>query len=383
MDEMNLQQIIERLAALEVEVREATDIEIVNAGIEEKKNLLTRKVELEALEARKQTAKDLNEGKIEGRKFDFINNQEDKKMEVRYDSASKEYRNAYLKNLKGNELTVEERAAITAVTVVPTATVNRIIEKLEQTSAIYNRITVTGFPNKLSFPVEGTKNDAAWVAMATASTDGVDTFGEVSLTAFKLIKTIEINADTEAMSIDAFESFIVNQLVKKMNKAVENAVLNGTGTNQPTGLLKAGEITEVGTFTKAAMKYKDLTTLLSKLPTPYHNDAVIVMPRALFFGEVLGMETTTGEPVAVADVQSPAKFNVLGYPVIINDFMPTDTILFGDLSYYYYNWAKQIEISKDASVGFRTGSTVYRALALADGKKALAEAFVVYTRALA
>jgi hypothetical protein len=121
MDEMNLQQITERLAALEIEVRDATDIEVVNKGIEEKKGLLERKVELEALESRKQTAKDLNDGKIEGRKIDFMNPQEDKKMEVRYDSASKEYRSAFLKNLIGAEMTVEERAAFTHTTANTTA----------------------------------------------------------------------------------------------------------------------------------------------------------------------------------------------------------------------------------------------------------------------
>ena len=107
------------------------------------------------------------------------------------------------------------------------------------------------------------------------------------------------------------------------------------------------------------------------------------MPRALFYGEVLGMETTTGDRVVVGDAQSPAKFNILGYPVIVDDYMAADTVLFGDLSYYHLNWAKEVEVSADSSVAFRTGSTVYRALALVDGKKTLADAFVKYTRATA
>lgn len=296
---------------------------------------------------------------------------------------SKEYRRAYLLNLQGKPLSVEERAAITASSVIPTETMNKIVEKLEQTSALYNRITVTEIPGNVTYPRENAKNDAAWVAMATAATDSTDSFDSVSLSAYKLIKTIEIGADVSAMSIDAFESYIVNALAKKMNKAIENAIINGTGTNQPTGLLASGQITNTGTFTKAKMKYGDLMAIIGALPTEYHNNACFVMPRVLFFNDVAGIETTTGAPAIVMDPQSPAKFNVLGYPVIIDDCMAADTIIFGDMSYYALNWAKPIEIKSDDSVAFRTGSTVYRAMALADGKPLLAEAFVKYTRAAA
>lgn len=296
---------------------------------------------------------------------------------------SKEYRRAYLLNLQGKPLSVEERAVITASSVIPTETINKIVEKLEQTSALYNRITVTEIPGNVTYPRENAKNDAAWVAMATAATDSADSFDSVSLSAYKLIKTIEIGADVSAMSIDAFESYIVNALAKKMNKAIENAIINGTGTNQPTGLLASGQITNTGTFTKAKMKYGDLMAIIGALPTEYHNNACFVMPRVLFFNDVAGIETTTGAPAIVMDPQSPAKFNVLGYPVIIDDCMAADTIIFGDMSYYALNWAKPIEIKSDDSVAFRTGSTVYRAMALADGKPLLAEAFVKYTRAAA
>ena len=51
-----LKEIIERLAALDIEVREATDIKTVEDLGVEKKELLERKVELEALETRKQNA---------------------------------------------------------------------------------------------------------------------------------------------------------------------------------------------------------------------------------------------------------------------------------------------------------------------------------------
>lgn len=291
-----------------------------------------------------------------------------------------EYREVYFKQLQGKELNVEERALMTASAAIPTATLNKIVEKLEQTSALYARITKTFIPSNISLPVENAKDDAAWVSMGTAAADAGDSLGAVTLAAYKLIKTLEIGADVDKMSIDAFEAFIVAALVKKINKAIENSILNGTGSAQPTGLLKVGEVTEIVEYTKVSMTYKDILAIMAALPTEYHSNAAFTMPRKLFFEEVLGMTTTAGEKITVADVQSPAKFNILGYPVIINDRMSVDTVLFGDFEYYHMNFPADIEIGWDKSVGFRTGSKVYRALVLADGKKTLAEAFVKATR---
>ena len=94
-------------------------------------------------------------------------------------------------------------------------------------------------------------------------------------------------------------------------------------------------------------------------------------------------EDTAGNRVVVADAQSPAKFNVLGFPVIVDDNMAEDTIVFGDFKAYKFNFAADPTVESDASVGFRSGSVVYRAMALADGKLADKTALCKYTRATA
>lgn len=377
---MNLEQVTARLAELDEEVRSANDIDTVNKATNEKKDLLERKAELEELEQRKQNALGINEGMIMANNIDKRNG-EMKMEKLDYNVEPAEYRSAYLRDLQGKELNVEERAAITGTAVIPTQTMNMIVGKLEANPLI-NAIDLTYIPSNISYPVEGTVNDASWVAMGTASTDSVDTITSVALGAYKLIKTIEITADISAMSIDAFETWLVDRLYKKLDKAVDAAILVGTGSNQATGILKAGEITNTGTYTKAAMVFKDVTKIIAKVPTQYLSNASFVMPRTLFYGEVLGMTDTTGNRVVVADAQSPAKFNILGYPVIVDDNCTADTVVFGDLKECYkFNFAQSPEVKSDESAGFRTGSTVYRAMALADGKPVNKDAVTVFTRA--
>lgn len=306
--------------------------------------------------------------------------EEDNNMENRtFAIGSAEYREAYLMNLQGRELNAEQRAAVNASAAIPTQTMNQIYGYLED-SPILSRVDLTYIPGNVTLPVEGTNADASWVDMATASTDSSDTVDSISLAAYKLIKTVEITADIESMAIDAFESWLVRNLGAKIEKALDAAVFNGTGSKQATGILKTIS-TATGTFTKAKAKYSDLINIIAALPSGPAKNATFAMPRKLFFTDVIGIEDQSGQPVCHVDVESPAKYNILGYHVVLDDNIPVDNILFGDFKAYKLNIAKAPTVASDDSVGFRSGSRVYRAMALADGKLALASAFVRYTRA--
>ena len=139
LDEMNLEAVVGELAKLDEEVRNATDAEFVIKAAETKKDLLTRKNELEDLEQRKQAALDITVQKVEPviietrkeTKMDF------EKMTPEEIRATEEYRNAFLKSLQGRKLNdVEKRtnemASTDAVGVIPTMTQERIFNKLKE-----------------------------------------------------------------------------------------------------------------------------------------------------------------------------------------------------------------------------------------------------------
>lgn len=292
---------------------------------------------------------------------------------------SAEYRTAWLKNLQGAQLSIEERAAMTAGAAIPTETMNMIVHRLELVP-ILAAIDITYIPGNVTYPAEKTVNAANWVDMATAATDSADALEAVTLSAYKLIKTVEITADVRAMAVPAFEAWLVSRLANKIEVALSNAAFQGDGSNKATGILKAGVITNTGTWTGTGMTYADLLKIIAALPTQYHPFASFATTRAVFFGQILGMKTDGGDKVVVADVQSPAKFNILGYPVIVDDNCKADTVIFGDFKGYKMNLASPIEVKSDESVAFRTGSTVWRAMCLADGKVADKNAFTVFTK---
>ena len=312
------------------------------------------------------------------KKVEMINVKEVEKMEV---NATPEYRNAFLRKLQGKELTQQENVLVTATGTIPTQTMDKVVELMEHIAPILQKVDLSFIPSYLSIPVEDTVNDASWVAMGTASTDSADVLTTISLSAYKLIKTVEIGADVQMMAIDAFESYLVGKLANKMAKALENAIINGTGASQPTGLLKAGVITNTGTFTKLGMTYADILAIIADLPDhAYRVGASFIMPSALFYSDVLPALTDKGSGL---DVQAVEKMQVLGYDVVLCDRVAANTIVFGNLKNYAMNIADAVKIESDKSVAFRTGSTVYRAMALVDGKPLNVAAFNSYTRALA
>jgi len=291
----------------------------------------------------------------------FKPEEEEKKM---FGVDSKEYRNAYLKNLQGKPLTAEERAAVTATAAIPQETMNKIWGKAKL-YPLLDAVDVMHVPGTVILPVEGTVNPAAVVAMGTAANDSADTISPVSLGVYKIIKTLEITADVEAMAVDAFEDWLVDRLSNQIFRKVTALIAAGTGTNEATGL---NTITATGSYTKAAMTYSDLLAIVAALPTEYNPGAKFVMSRANFFTNVLNIQTTQKQPVVVADPQAPAKFSILGYEVILEDTLG-DSIIFGDLKEaYVWNFGKDVSIDRDESVGFRTGSVVYRGMCLGDGK---------------
>lgn len=359
---MRIDEINVRLAAIESEIDGATG-EVLTALETETADLMAERQQLlSEVQTRQQLRQNIAAGIVSGKIIE--NNKEENIMENRtFAIDTAEYREAFLMNLQGKELNAEQRAAVTASAAIPAQTMNKIVGKLEL-APIINAVDVTYIPSNVTYPVEGTVGAAAWVAMGTAATDSADTINPVTLGAYKLIKTVEITADVAAMAIDAFESWLVNRLANKIQRAVAAGIMTGTGSSQATGLSSRASD---GTYTKA-ITYSDVMAIIAKLPSEYAANASFVMSRATFFGNVLNIQDSSKHPIVVADAQAPAKFNVLGFPVIIEDGAGTD-IYFGDLKEAYkFNFAKAPTVDRDESVAFRTGSTVYRAMALADGK---------------
>ena len=368
-------------------------------GIKERRTAITEEMnaenadldaltaEVDALEARTQELKEAAEKRaalaakvVERNDVIKENIVEEKTVEETRTFApdSVEYRDAYLKNLMGKDLSVEERSALTAAAdIIPTELVNQIYGRLED-NPLYSELNIMRFPGYVQVPYAKTVNDASWKAIGTASTDSADEVDSVSLSMYKLIKTIEITADIQAASIPVFQSWLVNALSRKMIAAICAAVLNGSGSNQPTGVITG--LTPVA----STATYDNILAAMAAVPGAYHRDAVFVMSSATFFNKIMTLKDDQKRPLVVqgvAGVDRAPVYTLLGHRVLLEESADTQSynnILFGNFrDGYAFNFAKDITIESDGSVEFRKGSVVYRGMALCDGKPVIDDAFAV------
>ena len=178
--------------------------------------------------------------------------------ERKFTTASPEYRSAWAKTLMGVKLDETEERALgdaigtTATTfVAATADANGInnlgllipdsvrldwLKIAEQASPIYRDIRKLNVPGNVDFPYLFGADDAEWYAETTATKNEGQEYRNIKLTGHELAKAIEITWKAEAMTVEGFISFLLDELNEKMNKALINAVIYGDGSGKPTGI---------------------------------------------------------------------------------------------------------------------------------------------------
>jgi HK97 family phage major capsid protein len=116
---------------------------------------------------------------------------------------------------------------------------------------------------------------------------------------------------------------------------------------------------------------------MASLPSGYHRNAVWVMSAATFYGTIVPLAADSNGVLVMNGIEQ----RFLGHKVVLDE-NASAKIVFGDFKDGYgFNFGSDISVEADKSVAFRAGSTVYRAMALADGAVVQGEAFVVVTKA--
>lgn len=315
-----------------------------------------------------------------------------------------EYRSAFYKNLLGQSMTEPERAAFDAgikiaekradaftsstdaVAVLPTQTLNEVIKKARKQGGLLAECRSFSLPTKISVPVGTPSDKASW------HTEGAEVDGEkvaptsITFDGYEIIKVFSISAKARRMSIPAFESYLVEELTACVMETINDALVNGTGSGQGTGLLtgitwKEGENMVQVAKTKN-FAYADAVKMVALLKRGYSNGAKWAMNNATLYTEFYGMVDSTGRPIFIADPKAESIGKILGHEVVIDDNIQDNTAFLGNYSQYMgYNMPEGIAVEVSRESSFRKGLIDYRALAIADCKPIVPEAFVKLCKA--
>lgn len=355
-------------------------------------------IEIEGLNQAKQNIQDKSNGATEQRSFNPITNMNfTRQNEVPKENifGSNEYRSAFFKTMLGQKLSdVEQRTFNRAMeqqdiehradsfasssnssAVLPEQTLNEVIKKARTQGGLIAHVRNFNMPTKIRIPIGTPTDRAMW------HTEGEYVEAENPDTAFvqfegnEILKVFSISVKAKTMSISAFESYLVEELTNAVVETINYALINGTGVNQGEGILTGITWNAANSFDMTGA-YTDFTKALALLKRGYSAGAKFAMSNATLYNTVYSVMDNNNRPIFITDAQNETVGHILGKEVIIDDNIEDGTIILGDFNYMGYNLPEGVMLEQSRESSFRSGLVDYRAMAIADTRVLVDEAFV-------
>lgn len=279
---------------------------------------------------------------------------------------------------------IEKRAgefntSTNSAAIIPTETLNEIISKARKQGGLLSECRMFSVPANVAIPVATPKSKAQWhTEGAEVDSEKIDLTESVTFSGNEIIKVFSISLKIQSMAISAFESYLTDELTNCVMAAIEDALINGTGNGQGTGILSIFDSSNTVTAT-AGIKYSDVIAAVSKLERGYANGAKFAMNNRTLWQVFYGMVDGNQRPIFIQDLQNESIGKILGFPIVIDDNLADDTIIFGDFHYLAYNLPAGIVIETSRESSFKRALIDFRAVAIADTRPLISDAFVKLT----
>ena len=310
---------------------------------------------------------------------------------------SMDYRRAFMAHvMKGEAMPAKFRAANanTKTTdvgeLIPTIVIEKVIEKMESVGTILPLVTQVAYKGGVKIPTSTVKPVATWVSEGAGSDRQKKTIGAISFTYHKLRCAVSISLEVGVMALPVFETVLVNNIAEAMTKAIEQAIVSGSGTGQPKGFLNetpaSGHAIEIAATDD--LDYEVLVEAEAALEPAYENEAVWFMSKKSFMAFV-GMTDTDGQPIARVNygIGGKPERMLLGRAVVVNDYMDSyagtvkkDTIFAAIFNPKDYVLNASYSLTIKRYEDNDTDDTVTKAIMLVDGKAVDINSLVTVTK---
>ncbi len=315
-----------------------------------------------------------------------------------------EYRKAFMNHvLKGtpipekfmntNQNTTTNTTTNDVESVIPTTVLEKIVEKLEATGMILPLVTRTSYKGGVIIPTSNVKPVATWVSEGAGSNKYKKPTESITFSYYKLRCAVSVSFETSVVTLGVFENTLINNIAEAMTKALEKAIISGTGGGQPTGILAgtapAPEGQNIEIAANADVGYETLINAEAALPLAYESEAVWCMTKKTFM-KFVGMTDKNGQPIARVNygIAGRPERTLLGRTVVLNDYMTGATIGNDTVVAFLFNF-KDYVLNTNYNITIKryedndTDDQVTKALMLADGKVVDNNSLVTITKKVA
>lgn len=267
---------------------------------------------------------------------------------------------------------------------VPDEFENTLVEALEEENIFRQmaKIIQTSSGDR-KIPVVATKGTASWMDEEGAYPESDDSFGQVSIGAYKLGTMIKVSEELLNDSVFDLQSYITREFARRIGSREEEAFFTGNGTGKPLGILAAtgGAETGITAASATAVTADELIDLYYSLRSPYRRNAVWTLNDSTVKA-IRKLKDGNGQYLWQPGITAGAPDMILGRPVRTSTYMPeiaagAKTIAFGDFSYYWIADRQGRSFKRLNELFAATGQVGFLASQRVDGKLVLPEAVKV------
>ena len=232
-------------------------------------------------------------------------------------------------------------------------------------------------------PVVATKGTASWIDEEGAYLESDDSFGQVSIGAYKVGTMIKVSEELLNDSVFDLEAYISREFARRIGAKEEEAFFTGDGSGKPLGVLAAtgGAETGVTAASATAITADELIDLFYSLKAPYRRNAVWVLNDSTIKA-IRKLKDNQGQYLWQPSLTAGAPDLLLGKPVRTSAYMPAiaadaKSVAFGDFSYYWIADRQGRSFKRLNELYAATGQVGFLASQRVDGKLVLPEAIKV------
>jgi HK97 family phage major capsid protein len=339
-------EIEERLAAMQGEIDTAEGDALT--ALEREFNDLTeeRNKILADVEKRQQLRTDIAAGIKTGKTIE-PKIEEERKMENNFTLASNEYRSAFLKHLRGEDMNEPEKRAFTFLTSntaapLPDVMQNQIIDLIGEAHPIVADVYTMNSGSAITIPVaKSIAGDAGQTEEGAAANELEVKFDDISLSGKDYTANVKLSYKMRYMAIDAFEDYIVSQIAARLGSVLAAGIVAGikagmaegnkiaTGVNYANIVAGFGELKRVGTV-------------------------VVYGTRKGVYNKLVGMVDSQKRPIFMNAITEKAAGAILGATIKFEDAVGDTELLIGDPNKYLQNVVAPVVIETDKDLSNHT-----------------------------
>ena len=265
----------------------------------------------------------------------------------------------------------EKRAITNAGYLVPRVLLGLLKESIEDYSKLYNRVFVRQVPGEGRVVIEGAIPEAVWTE-ACANLNELDlSFTKVEVDGYKVGGYFKVcNATLEDSDVD-LASELISALGQAIGLALDAAIVFGTGTKMPTGIVTAlkavtstpNVVSHANTVTGKSL-IEALIDDAAKITSKYGSDLIWIMNKKTWLKIKKNMMNVDANGLYVAGNQLP----IIGGDIIELGFMPDDVIVGGYADLYLLAERAGTKIGTSEHAFWVADQTGFKGTARYDGK---------------